>query len=168
MSIITKKIQDLAEMMREMSDTLDAESAETPLLDTPHEAPPVWIINLVVEDESEKWQKRANDHINLLTHVIYSVAALAVLAALWVCLLAWSNIGGFLIYLGGIFVVSAVLSVIAQQRMKKDTSLHNDSKEAKKGLQDDNKCQLWALFLVFSAYSITLMLILYSIGFAYM
>jgi hypothetical protein len=119
MSIITIKIQDLAEMMREMSDTLDAESAETPLLDTPHEAPPVWITNLVVEDESEKWQKRANDHINLLTHVVYSVASLAVLAAIWVCLLAWSNIGGFLIHLGGMFVVSAVLSVIAQQRIKR-------------------------------------------------
>jgi hypothetical protein len=155
-----------------MSDVMDPETMEEPLLS---QVAPVDQERLVLEDDTiEKWRKRADGQIYSLVRVFCSMAALTVLGILWICLVTivdYDDIGmplpvdEFLTYVGGVIVVSAVISVCAQRIIERnrEIAVDDDCKDAKKRREDDNRCQFWSLFLFISALLFTLVMILCSI-----
>lgn len=155
--------EDVFALTKQVSDAFDPEVAAEPPL---HQHPllsqeEAGIQVLEEQDEIAKWRKRASLQMDLLACVVYTMAFLAFLGALWGCFIGIAmyelSIPGILIYATMILIVSAILSVLVQQKTARDTT--SDLKDVKKRLQDDNKAQLLALLFLFSAVLITLILL---------
>lgn len=175
MSNIIEKIQEMADAMKKMSETFDAQAdVEDPELPAQEStAGPVWIKNLEEEDEAEKWRKRADVQMDTIARFFRSIAIVAVLGLFWIVLMTIDlgypgtsmSFTEILVNILWIVVVAAALAVYVRHKIESSQSrVDDDSKDAKKRQQDDNKSRVLALFLFFSALLMSLMMIWYSMS----
>lgn len=180
MSFITEKVKEMSDGVARIAVDIDAELGvvpDEPLLS--QQAPdPVFIQNLDLEDDTEKWRKRADIQMASLGRAFWSVAILSVIGILCVVCVTLIDLDAKLDAKGmpklfqeiltetvWVLVAAAALAVNVHHRTNKSEQYNDgDCKDSKKRQQDDNRMRLLALFLFFSALLIALTMIWYSIS----
>jgi len=126
------------------------------------------------EGLNEQWRLRANGQIDSLACLFSSIAILALLGILLICvysfLFYYDEIGLRLegkataTYITVTIVLSAVGAVYVQRRIQRNQVADDDCKEGKKRQEQENQRRLVALFFAFLASLITLQMIWCSIS----